>query len=93
MQKKIRKNLFVAEITFLFQRTLDKEHGKPAQALLESASECFYHIHWSLPSQLSWKKYLLLTYKILLTMRNYVTMLMMLLSTQSKKITKQTKTS
>ena len=36
-----------------------------AQALLKSASQHFYLIHWSRPSQLSWKKSLLLTCKIL----------------------------
>ena len=35
------------------------------KALLESASQHLYHAHWSLPSQLSWKKSLLLTCKIL----------------------------
>ena len=33
--------------------------------LLKSASDHFYHIQWSLPSQLIWKKFLLLTCQIL----------------------------
>ena len=43
----------------------NKQHGRHAQALFKPASQHFYHIHWSLPSQLSWKKFLLLTCKIL----------------------------
>ena len=43
----------------------DKQHRKHAQALLKSASHHFYHILWSLLSQLIWKKSLLLTCKIL----------------------------
>ena len=43
----------------------DKQHGKRAQALLKSTSQHLYHIHWSLPSQLSWKTSLLLTCQIL----------------------------
>ena len=47
-----------------FRGPFEKQHGKRAQALLKSASEHFYHIHWSLPSQLSQKKSLLLTCQI-----------------------------
>ena len=43
----------------------DKQHGKPAQAPSKSASQHLYQIHWSLPSQLSWKKSLLLTCEML----------------------------
>ena len=43
----------------------DKHHGKRAQALSKSASQHLYHFDWSLPSQLSWKTSLLLTWKIL----------------------------
>ena len=42
-----------------------KQHGKRSQALLKAASDHLYHIHWSLPSHLSWKKSLLLTCKSL----------------------------
>ena len=42
-----------------------KQHGKPALQLLKPASHHLYHIHWSLPSQLSWKKSPLLTCQIL----------------------------
>ena len=48
-----------------FRRPFDKQHGKRAEALLKFASKHLYHIRWSLPSQLSWKKYLLLTCQIL----------------------------
>ena len=48
-----------------FRRPFDKQHGKRPQALLKSASHHLYHIHWSMPSQSSVKKSLLLTRKIL----------------------------
>ena len=38
-----------------FRECFDKQHGKPAQALLNSALQGLFHIHWWLPSQLSWK--------------------------------------
>ena len=47
--------------TCRFREFFVKQHHKRAQALLKSASDHLYHIHWSLPSQLSWKKSLLLT--------------------------------
>ena len=43
----------------------NKQHGKRAEPMLKSASHYLYHIHWSLPSQFSWKKSLLLTCQIL----------------------------
>ena len=43
----------------------DKQHGKRSESLLKSASEDLYYIHWSMPSQLSLKKSILLTCKIL----------------------------
>ena len=48
-----------------FRGPLEKQHGRRAQALLKSASQHLYHIYWSLASQLSWKKSLFLTCKIL----------------------------
>ena len=48
-----------------FRGCLYKQYGKRAQALLNSASQHLYHIHWSLARKLSWKKSLLLTCKIL----------------------------
>ena len=48
-----------------FRGPFDKQHGKPAQALLKSASNHLYHIHWSLPSQSSLKTGLLVTCQIL----------------------------
>ena len=41
------------------------QHGKCAQLLFKSASQHLYHFQWSLTSQLSWHKFLLLTWKIL----------------------------
>ena len=38
-----------------FRGPFENQHGKSVQALLESTSEHPYHIHLSLPSQLSWK--------------------------------------
>ena len=43
----------------------NKQHGKRSESLLKSASEHLYYIHWSMPSQLSFKKSILLTCKIL----------------------------
>ena len=48
-----------------FGGPFNKQHGKQAQTLLKSASHHLHHIDWSTPSELSWKKYLLLTYQIL----------------------------
>ena len=48
-----------------FGGPLNKQHGKRAQALLKSASQHLDKFDWSLPSQLSWKKSLLLTCQIL----------------------------
>ena len=42
----------------------DKQHTTRAQARFKSPSYHLYHIYWSLPSQLSWKKSLLLTCQI-----------------------------
>ena len=51
--------------TSRFRETFDKQHRKRGQTLLKSSSHQLYDIHWSLPSQLSWKKSLLLTCQIL----------------------------
>ena len=48
-----------------FREPFDKQHGKWAEALLKSGSQHLYHVHWSLPSQLSCKTSLLLTWQIL----------------------------
>ena len=50
---------------FSFRGSLDKQHGKRAQALLKSASQHLDHIYWSLPRNVGWKKSLLLACKIL----------------------------
>ena len=47
-----------------FRGGLEKQHGKRAQALFKSASQHLYNINWSLPSQLRFKKPLLLTCQI-----------------------------
>ena len=46
---------------FPFRRCFDKQNGKRAQTLFKLASNYVYQIQWSLPSQLSRKKSLLLT--------------------------------
>ena len=51
--------------TSRFRGSFGKQHGKRAEALLKSASQHLYHILWSLPSQLSWKRSLFLTCQIL----------------------------
>ena len=50
---------------FCFRSFFEKKYGKRAQALLKSASQQHYHIHWSLATNLCWKKFLLLTCHIL----------------------------
>ena len=47
-----------------FREPFDKQHGKRPEALLKSSSQHVYHIHWSLRSQLTLKKSLLLTCQI-----------------------------
>ena len=51
--------------TALFRGPFDKQHGKRAQALLKSTLQHLDDIHHSQPRELSWKKSLLLTCKIL----------------------------
>ena len=48
-----------------FRGNFEKQHEKGAQALFKCASHHLYQIHWSLPSQWSWKKSLFLTWKSL----------------------------
>ena len=48
-----------------FRRPLEKQHGKRSQTLLKSERLHFYHIHWSLRREWSWKKLLLVICKIL----------------------------
>ena len=48
-----------------FRGPFEKQHGKRAQTLLKYASHHLYHIDWSQPSQLSWKKSFLLAWEIL----------------------------
>ena len=50
---------------FRFREPFEKQHVKRSQTLLKSVPEHLYQIHWCLPSQLSWKEFLLLTCKVL----------------------------
>ena len=52
------------------RQPFNKQYDKRALALLIPASKHLYLIHWSLLSQLSWKKSLLLTSKILVLLVN-----------------------
>ena len=58
---------------FRLRWPLDKQHGKCCEPLLKSASQHLYHIYWSIPSQLSWKKSLFLTCQILGLLVNTLT--------------------
>ena len=48
-----------------FRGCFEKQYGKPPQALLKSASQHHYQIHWSLAGKLYSKTSLLLKCKIL----------------------------
>ena len=48
-----------------WREPFEKQHDKRAQASLKSAQHQLYHIQWSLPSQVSFGKSLLLTCQIL----------------------------
>ena len=48
-----------------FKGPFDKQHGHRAQGLFQSGSRHLYDIHWQLPRQLSWKRSVWLTWKIL----------------------------
>ena len=47
------------------RESFHKQHDKRGQALFKSSLQHLYHIHWSLPSQLSRKKSLFLTCQVL----------------------------
>ena len=49
---------------------VDKQHGKHAEPLLKSAWQLIYQNHWSLLSQLKWKKALFFTCEILKLLAN-----------------------
>ena len=53
-----------------FRGPFDKQDGKRAKPLLKSAWQHLYQIHWSLPSQLNWKKSLFFTSQILRLLAN-----------------------
>ena len=48
-----------------FRGPFEKQHRKRAEPLFKSVWQHLYHIDWSLPSQLSWKKCLFLTSEVL----------------------------
>ena len=48
-----------------FTGHFEKQHRKRAEPLFKSVWQHLYHIDWSLPSQLNWKKSLFLTCQIL----------------------------
>ena len=50
---------------FPFRRPFEKWHGKKPQTLLKSEGQHIYHIYWLLWRQLSFKKFLLVIWKIL----------------------------
>ena len=47
-----------------FRRSVEKQHGKCPQKLFKFEQQDLYHINWSLVSQLSYKKSLLVICKI-----------------------------
>ena len=57
----------------LFTRPFDWYHCRLFQTLPKSAQHHLYHIYWSLQSKLSWKKSLLVIYKILGKLVNTLT--------------------
>ena len=48
-----------------FRGSSDMWHGKRAETLSKSGQQHLYHIYWSLWKQFSWKKSLLVIFKIL----------------------------
>ena len=58
---------------FHFRRPFDKRYGKRSQTLFNSAGQHPYYIYWSLWKQMSWKKYLLVIWKILRLLVNTFT--------------------
>ena len=52
---------------------IDRQHGKRAETLIQSQPQLFYHIHWSLPRWLNWKKSLLVTCNVLRLFVNTLT--------------------
>ena len=48
----------------VFRRSVEKQHGKCPQELFKFAQQHLYHINWSLVSQMSYKKSLLVICKI-----------------------------
>ena len=47
-----------------FRGPFHKQHGKQAQTLLQCARRHFHHIYWSLWTQFSWRKSILVLCKI-----------------------------
>ena len=48
-----------------FRRLLDRQGGKRAKTIFQSRRQHLYHIRWSLRRYLSWKRSLIVTWKIL----------------------------
>ena len=55
---------------YQFREPFEKQLGRSFQAAVKSASQHLYHIHWSLPRKLSWRKSLLFTCQILVLLVN-----------------------
>ena len=47
-----------------FRESVEKQHGKCTQTLFKFEGQLLYHIYWSLPTQLPYKKFLLVICKI-----------------------------
>ena len=52
---------------------IDRQHGKRSETLIQSQRQYLYHIHRSLWNQLSWKKWLLVTWNVLRPFVNTLT--------------------
>ena len=44
--------------------SIERQHGKRAETLIQSERQLLYHIHWSLRRWLSWKESLVVTCKV-----------------------------
>ena len=59
-----KNNVRSISIKYRFNRCFKKQHGKRAQTVLKFAWQSLYHIYWSLWTQLTFKKSLLVICKI-----------------------------
>ena len=53
--------------------TMDRQHGKWAETLIQSQQQLLYNIRWSLWRKLSWKKWRVVTCKVLRLFANTLT--------------------